>query len=323
MRVSVIVPVYNAERWLEACIDSILAQTFTDFELLLVNDGSCDGSGDICRRYASLDGRIRFFDTPNRGVSAARNLALDNARGEYVVFVDADDYVLPDHLALLSARAADDTMVVCNFSEQRGDRTIAAPMRDCCVEGREASLAVFAEQFRYRWLNLVWNKIFSRAVIERHGLRFNEGLCYGEDTVFAIEYGARMDNISIDSRPTYIYRFVSGSASHRQIGLPQLTAGRNAALEAFSALGCGDECLYLTNRLYWSRFRRELRNERSAETAELLVREIVSAVQGMKSYRRLRFMRRFYDWTTWVTSGLVTLSKSPSWVKFAVKTLHL
>ena len=98
MLVSVIVPVYNAEKYLPACLDSLLAQSLTDFELLLVDDGSRDASGAICDEYAVRDSRIRVFHIPNGGVSAARNLGLDHARGEFVVFVDADDRVMPDHL---------------------------------------------------------------------------------------------------------------------------------------------------------------------------------------------------------------------------------
>ena len=102
MLVSVITPVYNTEKYLDECIGSILSQSMTDFELLLIDDGSTDGSGAICDRYAEKDKRIRVFHIPNGGVSAARNLGLDNARGEFVVFVDSDDRVTPDHLQQLA-----------------------------------------------------------------------------------------------------------------------------------------------------------------------------------------------------------------------------
>lgn len=97
-QISIIVPVYNADKWLNRCIDSILGQTFTDFELLLVDDGSKDGSGVICDAYAEADSRVRVFHKPNGGVSSARNLGIDNANGEWIAFCDADDYVLSDWL---------------------------------------------------------------------------------------------------------------------------------------------------------------------------------------------------------------------------------
>ena len=95
-KVSIIVPVYKAEKYLNRCVDSILAQTFTDFELLLIDDGSPDRSGEICDEYAKKDSRIRVFHKKNGGVSSARNLGLDNVLGEYVTFVDSDDWVEPD-----------------------------------------------------------------------------------------------------------------------------------------------------------------------------------------------------------------------------------
>ena len=95
---SVIVPVYNGARWLGQCVDSILAQTYTDFELILVDDGSTDGSGDICGRYAAKDGRVQAMRQPNAGPTPARRNALALARGEYVCFADADDWVVPNWL---------------------------------------------------------------------------------------------------------------------------------------------------------------------------------------------------------------------------------
>ena len=92
-KISVIVPVYNTEKYLRRCIDSVLAQTYQDFELLLIDDGSKDSSGAICDEYAAKDARVRVFHKENGGVSSARNLGLDNARGEWVTFVDSDDYI--------------------------------------------------------------------------------------------------------------------------------------------------------------------------------------------------------------------------------------
>ena len=91
--ISVIIPVYNTEMYLRRCIDSVLAQTYQDFELLLIDDGSKDSSGAICDEYAAKDARVRVFHKENGGVSSARNLGLDNARGEWVTFVDSDDYI--------------------------------------------------------------------------------------------------------------------------------------------------------------------------------------------------------------------------------------
>ena len=97
-QISIIVPVYNVEQYLQSCIDSIITQTYTDWELLLVDDGSPDRSGEICDEYAKKDNRIRVFHKRNGGVSSARNLGLDKAQGEWVTFIDADDYILSDFI---------------------------------------------------------------------------------------------------------------------------------------------------------------------------------------------------------------------------------
>ena len=100
-KISVIIPVYNVESYLSKCIDSILCQTYTDFELLLVDDGSSDASGKICDMYKENDNRIRVFHKKNEGVSKARNLALNNALGEFVIFVDSDDWIEPNTFELV------------------------------------------------------------------------------------------------------------------------------------------------------------------------------------------------------------------------------
>jgi glycosyltransferase involved in cell wall biosynthesis len=114
--ISIIVPVYNTEKYLDQCIQSILSQTYTDFELLLIDDGSTDSSGAICDRYAEQDSRVRVFHKPNGGVSSARNLGLDNAKGEWVTFCDSDDWVY-DYWLQNFADSSDDVDIVCQGVE--------------------------------------------------------------------------------------------------------------------------------------------------------------------------------------------------------------
>lgn len=325
MLISIIIPVYNAETYLDECVAGILAQSFGDFELLLINDGSRDRSGELCRIWAERDSRVRFIDTPNCGVSAARNRGLEAAAGDYIAFADADDRVTPDWLRFMVDAGLDGkTLPVCSFTEQRGGRMIDFRLEDRCVEGGfEACLPLFTELYRSRKLNLVWNKLFSRAIIEQRGLRFDEHLRYGVDIVFVLEYCADIERVVTDSRPTYIYRFVPGSVSHRQIGAARLADTKNAVIETLKRCGYGEECLYLANRVYYSRLRRELRNESDPATAEILVSEILDVVRGMKKYRRKSFMRQPYDCKIKITSGITALFECSAWVRFAVRRLHL
>ena len=124
VKYSIIVPVYKVEKVLPRCIDSILAQTITDFELILVDDGSPDNSGKICDEYASIDSRIIVIHQPNGGVSKARNTGLDIAKGEYIVFVDSDDTVTSDYLAVFDEESADLVVTGYKLIRETGDMDI-------------------------------------------------------------------------------------------------------------------------------------------------------------------------------------------------------
>lgn len=133
--VSIIVPVYNAEQYLRRCVDSILNQEYTDFEVFLVNDGSTDSSGDICEEYGNKDTRVNVIQKENTGVSDSRNLALDRARGKYLQFLDSDDWITPDATRLF-VRAAEEygcDMVISDFYRVVGERL--SPKGDIEEEG--------------------------------------------------------------------------------------------------------------------------------------------------------------------------------------------
>ncbi|MBP3701978.1 MAG: glycosyltransferase family 2 protein, partial [Lachnospiraceae bacterium] len=123
-KVSIVVPIYNAEKALKRCVDSILGQEYTDYEVLLMNDGSKDSSGEICDQYAARDSRIRVVHKTNSGVSATRNMALDLARGTYVQFMDADDWITPEATKLLvrTMEENDCDMVISDFYRVVGER---------------------------------------------------------------------------------------------------------------------------------------------------------------------------------------------------------
>ena len=119
-KISVIIPVYNAESTLRRCVDSVLAQTYTDFECLLIDDGSTDKSGEMCDEYAAKDSRVRVFHKENGGVSSARNVGLDNAKGEWITFLDSDDYIEEEFLGSIvntgNAELIRDCREMLNFS---------------------------------------------------------------------------------------------------------------------------------------------------------------------------------------------------------------
>ena len=334
MQVSVIVPVYKVEKYLEACIDSILGQTMPDFELLLIDDGSPDRSGEICDRYAARDARVRVFHGPNRGVSRARNIGLDHARGEFVVFVDADDRLAPDHLAQFCDSAiGEDGIVFTNLIEERPPhggrertRSYAVPDRRVTPQqGHAACMEVLAELLRIRCFGWTWNKMFSRVTIERLGLRFDEQLSYAEDEVFTARYCCHITHLVSHSHPTYRYRFVAGSLLHRPIDPEVLIRTRTLLDGIYASEYYNDEMRYLTCRLFFSRLRRELRRCTSGRSpqAERIARTMIENWRRLRRYARPEYRRSLYDRKILLIGWIACGGGNPRWTIRLIRGLHL
>ena len=200
MLVSIIVPVYKAEQWLHRCIDSILDQTMPDFELLLINDGSPDKSGEICDEYATKDSRVRVFHKENGGVSSARNLGLDNAQGEWISFIDADDWVEKEYLEGLTERL-DADFIIGGMRNTRGDVYALESQSYLNYE-----IGKFIELYNGEcFVRASWGKLMKRIIIEDHNLRFDEKIRWGEDTVFNKFCFLNSENIRLVEYTWYNY----------------------------------------------------------------------------------------------------------------------
>lgn len=203
VKISVIVPVYNAETYLRRCVDSILAQTFTDFELLLVDDGSTDASGKICDEYASADARVRVFHKPNGGVSSARNLGLDNARGEWIAFADSDDYVDCNWLDSMAPSTDKDCDLSCCGFHLHNGTDVAVTNKGINFRGSNADLVDKLSQIGM--IGVLWNKLFRRSIIIENGLRLDERFIYREDEEFFFRYLVFCKECTSAETPTYHY----------------------------------------------------------------------------------------------------------------------
>lgn len=203
-KISVIVPVYNAEKWLRRCVGSILAQTYTDFELLLINDGSTDDSGVICDEYAGKNSRIRVFHKPNGGVSSARNLGLDNARGEWITFVDSDDWVELEYLECLLSNVGGAELSICDFVI-RGSDEVWPDKIETGLISKDKLAAFYTETYPYCHLTAPWIKLYKKSIIEENNIRFKEDISTLEDTIFVLEYLRWVENITCSNRKLYNY----------------------------------------------------------------------------------------------------------------------
>lgn len=209
MELSVIIPVWNKAAHLPALLDQLRHQSFSDFECLLMDDGSTDGSGAICDAAAREDGRFRVFHIPNGGVSRARNLGLDAARGDYLTFLDSDDGIEPDYLARLMdcARRTGAELVITGFEKVRCDGTLVRRvvprhpgvwrfddlLPDFCAEQRQSGIYGYA-----------FGKLFPRRLLGE--LRFDEGLRLAEDFDFYLKLYGRISTLCLDDGTGYRYR---------------------------------------------------------------------------------------------------------------------
>ena len=205
-KISVIVPVYNTEKYLRRCVDSILAQTFTDFELLLIDDGSSDRSGVICDEYALKDSRIRVFHKKNGGVSSARNLGLDNATGEWITFVDSDDWISLNLLQNLDQIVLNYEKVnlVISLSANVYSDKIVKPQPIKAIISRYNFNELFTK-YELAWRTSPWGKLYRKRIIDEYNIRFNKDMPIAEDLVFLYTYISIIDEIYISDKVDYFY----------------------------------------------------------------------------------------------------------------------
>ncbi|MCF0168836.1 MAG: glycosyltransferase, partial [Bacteroidales bacterium] len=220
-KITIIVPIYNTANVLRRSVDSIIAQTYTDWELLLIDDGSNDGSGNICDEYAASDSRIRVIHQPNGGVSAARNRGIDEAQGTWVGFVDSDDYVEPCFLQNFMSLPQDVDMLqqgLCALGSwwniPAAERTVVT-MPDRMVRGRDEMLVFVNDMYDCDMHPYTVCKLFRRDLLRIHGLRFQEDLRYQEDMLFNFNYYSHITSAANIQAAGYNYFFPTNGKEYK------------------------------------------------------------------------------------------------------------
>lgn len=210
-KVSVLIPVYNVEKYLEQCLDSIIKQTFTDIEIICVNDGSTDKSGDILKRYAVKDSRIVIVNKKNGGLPSARNAGIDAAKGKYLSFVDADDYIRPDMIEKLynTAVKSKAEIVICGANifpeEPRANNwlyTVLSPQEEYYEKCSDDLLFKNPASRPF-----IWRTFVSKALIDRNNFRLREDIHIGEDNAFQFRVYPKADGIALIPDKLYNYRW--------------------------------------------------------------------------------------------------------------------
>lgn len=206
--VSIIIPVYNSELYLTRCVDSVLAQTYSKIEVLLIDDGSTDNSYSLCQQYAQHDSRVKVLHQDNQGAAAARNTGLDNATGDYIMFCDSDDIVSLDWTKHMIESLSGDNVIlpICgNCSEvlELGKKSKSDLTRNQYIPKND----LFKNKLNYH-IGFLWNTLFYNNLIQEHGLRFREQgdkADYNEDLLFVTSYLCYVDGLVYTGYDDYAY----------------------------------------------------------------------------------------------------------------------
>jgi len=236
-KISIVVPIYNAQKTIERCIDSILNQDFSDFELLLIDDGSKDDSGKICDAYAKKDNRVRVIHKENSGVSASRNLALREAKGEYLQFLDADDWITPNATRLLAESLEQNhcDMVIADFYRVIGERlSHKGSIDEDGVLSREEFANFMMENPADFYYGVLWNKLYKRSIIEKNQLCMNPKISWCEDFMFNLEYIRHCENIFVLQVPIYYYVKTKGSLVSQSMSLTKTIKTKMMVFEYYT-----------------------------------------------------------------------------------------
>ena len=275
--ISVIIPVYNCCEYIARCMDSVLAQTYKNMEVLLIDDGSTDGSDVICNQYPSVDSRVKVLHIPHSGVSAARNAGLEKAGGEYIAFVDADDHVSPSLLeTLLEALLANDASIAtCHHT-----KFFSAP-RKSKSHSSYRSFVILPNEYNYSAKyshSTVWGALYRRETIG--DIRFFKEYKVGEDSVFfaqAVLNAKRIVDIDV---PLYNYCVRTNSQSHKPYDRDSMTdvAAREKVIELFANNSKASLLSCYGNRT-WIALRNYKKNSIDHGVDDPLNRELISYIR--------------------------------------------
>lgn len=211
--ITVIVPVYNVEQYLQECIDSILAQTYSEFELLLIDDGSTDNSGKICDNNCTKDTRIKIIHKKNEGVSITRNLGLKHATGKYVTFIDSDDWVDEKYLETFWKASEGFDLIISGYYTQTQNYHLKVYVPECETFLNGKLKYLYDKYIDSGIISFPWCKLFSLEIIRKNNLQFNSEMTLGEDTIFTFRFLSVAKNISLIDYSGYYWRYNSSSLS--------------------------------------------------------------------------------------------------------------
>lgn len=208
-KVSVIIPVYNSQRTIKKCIDSVLNQTYNNIEIIIVNDGSSDDSYSICKNYSATHNNIKLLNCKNSGVSKSRNRGLNVAEGDYIQFLDSDDYLykntIADKITKMNGQNVELVITDYEFIYPNGKKEKNPVFLNNELMSIKEYMHKFSERPTTLFFGVLWNKMFKRSIIEKNKIRFDESTSFAEDFKFVLEYLKYVNNVAYINRCEYGY----------------------------------------------------------------------------------------------------------------------
>ena len=261
-QISVVVPVYNSERYLAQCIESILSQTYRKLELILVNDGSTDKSGTICEEYSKKDDRIKVIHTPNSGVSAARNIGIHLANGEFITFMDSDDFAgsaLLEKMVETIEETDSDMCVAGFFTFYNQDSQIEHVLNLAgSIKMEEFVMKYFEEAYQKDLLSGPCHKLFRRKIIYTHNLRYDDKYSICEDGIFSYTYLSYCQTITFLPFSLYYYRQRTGEehlmAGYYPNSFDALTVYYDSVKHILAAYNAQQKTMQMLDRSFLNRY---------------------------------------------------------------------
>lgn len=248
-QISIIIPIYNAEKCLRRCLDSILKQTFTHIELLLIDDGSKDNSATICNEYANKDNRVKYIYQVNHGVSSARNKGIEHASGDWITFIDADDFIEQNFCNIVDSEESTKADLILNniVNLQNGVKIGETLFEQHLTTSRAEIVEKYDELIHTNTFRAPWGKFFRRDIIINNRIRYDESLHYAEDTVFNLTYlkyvTSLLFNGDITGRYFYDADLTLGTTKRYKCDVKSLISVRDQTINLLRELNIHNEPL--------------------------------------------------------------------------------
>ena len=290
--ISIIIPVYNVKQYLSDCLDGILSQTYTDWECILVDDGSTDGSTDVCDSYEQRDARFKAIHKENGGVSSARNRGLDVARGEWVTFIDADDRITAHFLHSLIEPADENDELVVGGNRYFGlDEGETVPPENRIVQREDFKNYIFTDT-DWTWQRIfyvVWGKLFRMSIIKDNGLLFDTNMVISEDTIFLLTYMIHINSVRMVVASDYLYRYETPVKSYYHFEIDKLIKQQEAFKKAITVIdseGIGNfaQLKALSKSICFNKYLKGLNNRK----------EFILGIKAYKKYDK-NYLSMFRD----------------------------